>query len=51
MVSPAAGLETTNPSRPIEIDTVILGAAPIFQGFDNVEKESHGYVQHEDFNG
>ena len=51
MVSLVAGLETTNPSRPVEIDSIILGAAPIFQGVDNVEKENHAYVQHEDSSG
>lgn len=44
MVSLVAGLETTNPSRAVEIDSVILGAAPIFHEVDNVEKESHAYV-------
>ena len=29
MVSPAASLETINPSRLVDIDSVILGAAPI----------------------
>nr|POF27313.1 hypothetical protein CFP56_25569 [Quercus suber] len=51
MVSLAAGLENTNPSRAVEIDSVILGAAPIFHEVDNVEKESHAYVQHKDSSG
>ena len=50
-VSLAASLKITNPSRPVEIDSVTLRAAPIFQGVDNVEKESNAYVQHEVSNG
>ena len=46
-----AGLETTNPSRPGEINFVTLGAAPIFQEADNVEKENYAYMQHEDSSG
>ena len=46
-VSSAAGLGTSNPSRPVEIDSVKLRAAPNFQGADNVERESNAYVQHE----
>ena len=42
-----AGLGTSNPSRPVEIDSVKLGVAPNFQGADNVERESNAYVQHE----
>ena len=43
-ISLAAGLGTSNPSRPVEIDSVKLGAAPNFQGADNVERESTAYV-------
>lgn len=51
MASLAAGLETTNPSRPVEMDSVLLGAAPIFQDVNNVDKESQAYVQHENYSG
>ena len=51
MVSPAMGLETPKPSSPVDIDSVILGTAPIIQGVDNVEKDDHCYVQHEDSSG
>ena len=43
-ISPAAGLGTSNPSKPVEIDSVKLGAAPNFQGADNVESESNAYM-------
>ena len=46
-ISPVAGLGTSNPSRPVEIDSVKLGVAPNFQGANNVERESNAYVQHE----
>ena len=37
--SSVAGLENTNPSKPIEINSDILGDVPIFQEVDNVDRD------------
>ena len=45
--SSVAGLENTNPSKPIEINSDILGDVPIFQEVDNMDRERRDYVQDE----
>ena len=47
VASPVTGLENTNPSKPIEICSEILGGVPIFQEDDNVDNVRHDYVQDE----
>ena len=47
VASPVAGLENTNPSKPIEICSEILGGVPIFQEDDNMDNVRHDYVQDE----
>lgn len=39
------GLESTNPSKMIEVGSEILGDLPIFQEGDNVDREGKSYVQ------
>ena len=43
--SSAAGLESTNPSKPTEVGSKILGDLPIFQEGDNVDREGKSYIQ------
>uniref|UniRef100_A0A7N2R3H9 Uncharacterized protein n=1 Tax=Quercus lobata TaxID=97700 RepID=A0A7N2R3H9_QUELO len=42
--SPAAGLESTNPSKQVEADSEILGDSPIFQEGDDVDMKGKAYV-------
>ena len=51
MASPAADLETTNPSRSVEMDSIILGVVSLFQDVNDVDKESFAYMQHENCSG